>query len=130
MEVQATSARAGLDAYDMAVIEEVSDDVSLLALKSQVHEADAPAQAWDSDEEIENDEIAQESSAQTLYEEIEDAQLPESIAFTLDLTTWSIPFLFAFELLNLVVQKQYSQDVTFLGEVRTLVMRLPRTFRF
>ena len=71
--------------------------------------------------------MLEEDTAQWLYEEVEDAKLPESVAFVLDLVSWSIPFVFAFELLNLLVQKQYNHETTVLDEIRTLLSRIPRT---
>ena len=118
------------------VIEEVDEDsVSLLRVKedmlrrrgAQLTTEGDDAPAWhDADEEDEGP-MLEEDTAQWLYEEVEDAKLPDSVAFVLDLVSWSIPFVFAFELLNLLVQKQYNHETTVLDEIRTLLSRIPRT---
>lgn len=120
----------------MAVIEELDEDgVSLLRVKEEMlrrrgaepeTEADDAPAWYDSDDEDEGP-VLREDTAQLLYEEVEDAKLPESVAFVLDLVSWSIPFIFAFELLNLLVQKQYNHETTVLIELRTLFSRIPRT---
>ena len=121
---------------NMAVIEEVDENsVSLLRVKedmlrrrgAQLTTEGDDAPAWhDADEEDEGP-MLEEDTAQWLYEEVEDAKLPDSVAFVLDLVSWSIPFVFAFELLNLLVQKQYNHETTVLDEIRTLLSRIPRT---
>jgi len=133
---RATRARAAHVDGKMAVIQEVDEEsVSLLRVKEEMlrrrgaeletEEDNAPAW-YDSDEEGHGPAL-RDDSAQLLYEEVEDAKLPESVTFVLDLVSWSIPFIFAFELLNLLVQKQYNHETTVLDEIRTLLSRIPRT---
>ena len=121
---------------NMAVIEEVDEDsVSLLRVKEDILRRrgaqlttegdDAPA--WHDSDDEDDGPMLEEDTAQWLYEEVEDAKLPDSVAFVLDLVSWSIPFVFAFELLNLLVQKQYNHETTVLDEIRTLLSRIPRT---
>jgi len=120
----------------MAVIEEVDENsVSLLRVKedmlrrrgAQLTTEGDDAPAWHAADEEDEGPMLEEDTAQWLYEEVEDAKLPDSVAFVLDLVSWSIPFVFAFELLNLLVQKQYNHETTVLDEIRTLLSRIPRT---
>mgnify|MGYP001761853142 CR=1 FL=1 len=109
----------------MAVIEEVDEDsVSLLRVKedmlrrrgAQLTTEGDDAPAWHDSDDEDDGPMLEEDTAQWLYE-----------AFVLDLVSWSIPFVFAFELLNLLVQKQYNHETTVLDEIRTLLSRIPRT---
>jgi len=96
--------------------------------------------AWD-DSDVEDDDddhgkigldypSYKEPTAKDLYEEIEDAQLSGTMTFTLDLITWSIPFLFIFEILSLLVQKQYNEEFSLTNEIQQILARMPRTYAF
>ena len=140
----------------MAIIEDVDEDAaSLQSPKEQMlcENTSIPANdetteledeqvlgAWD-DSDVEDDddddgEIGldypsyKEHTAKDLYEEIEDAQLSGTMTFTLDLITWSIPFLFIFEILSLLVQKQYNEEFSLTNEIQQISARMPRTYAF
>lgn len=135
----------------MAIIEDVDEDAaSLQSPKEQMlcENTSIPANdetteledeqvldAWD-DSDVEDDddddgEIGldypsyKEHTAKDLYEEIEDAQLSGTMTFTLDLITWSIPFLFIFEILSLLVQKQYNEEFSLTNEIQQISARMP-----
>lgn len=79
----------------------------------------------DSDsDELEDEE---EPTAQDLYEEIQDNRMSEPLESSLDLLIWCMPFIFVFELLNVLIQQQYQVEVTLLRELKTVVSRLPGT---
>lgn len=79
----------------------------------------------DSDsDELEDEE---EPTAQELYEEIQDNRMSEPLESSLDLLIWCMPFIFVFELLNVLIQQQYQVEVTLLRELKTVVSRLPGT---
>lgn len=80
----------------------------------------------DSEEELEDDE---EPDAQKLYEEVEESRLSESLEFKLDLLIWCMPFVFLFEIMNILIQQQYQMELSWQGELKTLVSRLPRTYQ-
>lgn len=69
----------------------------------------------------------EEPNAQMLYEQVEDAKLSESVESKLDLVIWSMPFVFLFELLNIVIRQQYHIEVTLQDEAVGVVTRLPCT---
>lgn len=97
-----------------------------------VEVANAPTE-WlleDSDEELASDEALSddEPSAQTLYERVEDNRLNPSIESKLDLVIWCMPFVFLFEIMNILIQQQYQMDITWRTEATTMLKRLPRTY--
>lgn len=137
----------------MAVLEEIDSDapISVPAAQSsqgaslrQRASAVAPSDAmnessfdeWsleDSDSDAVYDEQGSlraddEPTATELYEDLQEDKLSEKAEHIFDLVLWCIPFGFAFELLNLLAQKQYHQETTWAGEVMTLAQRLPRTY--
>ncbi|KOS13406.1 ribosomal protein s25 [Malassezia pachydermatis] len=85
-------------------------------------EWDLNNEEYDSDEEIDD---RMDTNAQDLYVQLEDDRLSSTMEAGFDLVAWFLPFAFMFEMLNLLVQKQYNQDTTFMGEVKTLIARLP-----
>ncbi|WFC97070.1 hydroxyisourate hydrolase [Malassezia brasiliensis] len=94
-----------------------------------VEVASAPTE-WvldDSDEELASDEALSddEPSAQTLYERVEDDRLNPSIESKLDLVIWCMPFVFLFEIMNILIQQQYQMDITWRTEATTMIKRLP-----
>lgn len=143
----------------MAIIEDVDEDAaSLQSPKEQTLcentsvpgndettelEDEQVLDAWD-DSDVEDDDddddddgeidldypSYKEHTAKGLYEEIEDAQLSGTMTFTLDLITWSIPFLFIFEILSLLVQKQYNEEFSLTNEIQQISARMPRTYAF
>lgn len=88
-------------------------------------EWDLNNEEYDSDEEIDD---RMDTNAQDLYVQLEDDRLSSTMEAGFDLVAWFLPFAFMFEMLNLLVQKQYNQDTTFMGEVKTLIARLPRMY--
>ncbi|KAI3623544.1 RPS25B [Malassezia furfur] len=94
--------------------------------------ASAPTTEWildDSDDELASDEEidsdAEEPSAQTLYERVEEERLSPALESKLDLLIWCMPFVFLFEIMNILIQQQYQQDITWRSEVMTMLKRLP-----
>lgn len=97
--------------------------------------ASAPTTEWildDSDDELASDEEidsdAEEPSAQTLYERVEEERLSPALESKLDLLIWCMPFVFLFEIMNILIQQQYQQDITWRSEVMTMLKRLPCTY--
>lgn len=104
-------------------------------VRRRTKKARAPAVASDQalslsdsdDSDRDADAPLQDVDADTLYEELQDAQLSPATETTFDVITWIMPLTFVFEMLNLLVQKQYHQETTLARELITLVTRMPRT---
>ncbi|WFD07476.1 40S ribosomal protein S25 [Malassezia vespertilionis] len=123
----------------MAILTELSSDVAGEGLcQRDVHtgtiyvdahgkRVSAPLDAEDYvlDDSDEDELVEDESNAQTLYAQVEDNKLDASTEFKLDLIIWCMPFLFIFELLNILIQQQYHETVTVTGEIKTVATRLP-----
>ena len=95
----------------------------------------APTTEWildDSDDELASDEEidsdAEEPSAQTLYERVEEERLSPALESKLDLLIWCMPFVFLFEIMNILIQQQHQLDITWRSEVMTMLKRLPCTY--
>jgi hypothetical protein len=136
----------------MAVIEELVDTSSLsgaskplermenqtshltAVLPREDSEVDVVKGEWDLDDSDEEpaEEISEnneDTDATDLYRHIQEEKLGETAEHVFDLLIWGVPFVFIFELFNVLVQQQYQQNITFTGEIVTVITRLPCTYR-
>ena len=91
---------------------------------------DTPEGQWvidDSDEEEEA--LLHEPTAEEMLEHIQDERMGRRTEMTLDWLIWTMPFAFAFILMDVLVQQQYGEKPTIWGECKTFVTRVPGTFR-
>lgn len=78
------------------------------------------------DSDSESDDMLDEPRASEVLGQMQDDRMGETTEAILDLIIWSIPFVFIFVLLNVLVQQQYAIQPTITGELLTVLLRVPR----
>lgn len=145
---RARTAVRGVCAYSMAIVAEIHEDATLQDIagaylgESTLHERvgfDAKGEpvsiagdneGWILDDSDGDDDMAEEDEmdANELYQQIQEDKLSESLESSLDMLIWSMPFVFVFELLNVLIRQQYAMEISLATEIKTLISRMPSTY--
>ena len=86
----------------------------------------------DSDEEDEDDEqyASRSGTAQELMEAADRDGLNPTLEEVFDVIIWTMPFAFLFLMFDILIQQQYAQEPTFLGELAKMAVNVPSQSSF